>query len=512
MNPSALKKQLKIVRNIGTVIIQLGIATGIAYFFRYSGFNDANIILIYILSVLIVSYLIEGYTTSIIASLASVLTYGFFFTEPYYSFMVYKAEHLFTLMFMLLSAVITSTLTFKVQHSAKLSRQRERRAYLLYLIAERLIRAKHIQDIANVIGEECSKILKTDIIISLGVPQDNVSNFMFYNKGKKVEGETTIASHQVSSMQNVYKRRIAEVVEKKFYDDVTTFYVPIIGNDVTYGVLGFRLYRNDVIGEEQTELAIAIAAQMTMAYERERYLEEKLAASLIAESEHIKGKALGSISDDLRIPLTSILKTTEQLIEAGDDLNQLQRNNLLKGIYCDVQWVFHTVENTHILIQMDDGLIILDKASENIKKLMDTVCVRVKKRTVNHKITCKVHDPNLTAFIDRHRIKQVLYNLIDNAVKYTPAGSQIAISAIEQNNMVTITVSDNGLGISEEALQKLTARSFIPSQHQNQNSPAVGLGLVVSQAIVMSHGGNFSVSLNPQGGTQITFSIPLTTI
>lgn len=511
MNSTALKKRLKFLRNIGIVILQLVLATGVAYLFKQYGFNESNFIMIYILSVLMVSYLVEGFTTSIIASLMSVLTYSFFFTEPYYSFMVYRTDHLFTLMFMLLSSVITSTLTYRVQHNAKVSRQRERRAYLLYLIAERLIRAKHIQDVANVIGEECSKILKTDIVISLGAPQDNVENFMFYSKGKKSQSETNIASHQVSSMQNVYKRRIAEVIEKKFYDDVTTFYVPIVGHDLTYGVLGFRLLRNDVIGEEQTELAIAIAAQMTMAYERERYLEEKMAASLIAETEHIKGKALGTISDDLRTPLTSIVKATEQLIEAGDDLNQLQRNDLLKGINCDVQWLFHTVENTHILIQMDDGQVVLERASENVSKLLDTVCLRVKKRTANHKIVCKVHDPNLSALIDRHRIKQVLYNLIDNAVKYTPEGSQIAIAANEQNGMIAFTVSDNGLGISDEALQKLTAPSFIPSQHHNQTIHAVGLGLIISQAIVVSHGGTFSVTRNTQGGTLVTFTVPLAT-
>lgn len=499
----------KIIVNVVTIAVLITLATLISFYLRSLKIHESNIIMTYLLSVLLVSYLIEGYASGFIASILGVLTFNYFFTEPYYSLVAYRPDYPITFIFMFAAATITSTLTIKVKHEAKISFLREKRAYLLYHISQRLLHANKEAAIGNVIGEDVSEIMDILVSVALCNEDGNLSEPILYKNGNIAKNKLVLPSHQKSTMSDVAKKQLSLATEKQFYDDVSMLYVPVIGQNKSLGVIGFGLYDYEPLNTEKRELCAIIASLMAMAIERDRLNEEKRAVAIQIESEQLKGSLLRAISHDLRTPLTGILGATGTLIENGNTLSDEERSELLNNTYDETKWLIHTVENILSLTQLDEGKIRLNIKQEFMEEVIAEVISRTTKQLANHKVELSIPEDLIMIDMDGELIEHVLINLIDNASKYTPIGSLIKVIVTYQKDTVLIQVRDNGPGIPRKDIENLFNRFYTSGEISDRGRRGIGLGLEICKAIVGAHRGNIRAYNNDNGGATFEFTLPL---
>lgn len=500
---------LKYIFDIIVIICLITFATLISFVLRDLKINESNIIMTYLLSVLLVSYLIEGYTSSFLAAILGVLTFNYFFTEPYYTLATYRPDYPITFAFMFAAATITSTLTIKVKHEAKISSQREKRAYLLYHVSQRLLYGTKESQIGAVIGEDVSEIMNIKTVIAYCSEDGGLSEYWGYENGKGLNGLWELSSHQKSAMAEVAKRQINKTVEKQFYDDVNMLYVPVVGQSGSLGVIGFGLYDREILSEEKRELCVIIASLMAMAIERERLNEEKRKVAIQIESEQLRGNLLRAISHDLRTPLTGILGATGTLLENRDMLTEEQKFELLNNTYDETKWLIHTVENILSLTQLEEGKVKLKIKQEFMEEIMAEVVSRTAKQMADHQVELTVPKELIMVDMDGQLIEHVLINLMDNASKYTPKGSKVKLVVSYEEAFVKVQVTDNGPGIPRLAMSKLFNRFYTSGETSDHGRKGIGLGLEICKAIIEAHGGSICAYNNESGGATFEFKIPV---
>ncbi|HEY0827197.1 MAG TPA: DUF4118 domain-containing protein, partial [Bacilli bacterium] len=436
------KKHPKIKLMTMNLLITLGIltlATLLAFIFRYVGVHESNIIIAYILGVLFVAKQTEGFIYGIVASIISVLTFNFFFTEPNYSFFTHSPDYVITFVTMLIAALITSTLTTKAKQEARLSFLREKRAKILYRISKSLLRVRSMKEIAEVGAKDIANLLNRSVIIATVHLSETLREPHIYAYNHDERTNVFKSFIEISKMFSTIHSK--ETSTEGIFDNFA-YYVPIKGQSGILGVVGVSCVDNILLSDEHKTLLEAVTTQMALAMERERLSEEQQSSKIEVESEKLKGNLLRAMSHDLRTPLTGILGATATILDHDELLEKEVKRNLLQGVYEDASWLIHSVENILSITRMDEGRIEIKKNMEAVEEVIAEAVSRIKKLTTNHNIKISIPDELIILPMDGILIEQVLINLLDNAVKYTPFHSFIEIKVSIKDDKVIFEVSD----------------------------------------------------------------------
>jgi two-component system sensor histidine kinase KdpD len=218
----------------------------------------------------------------------------------------------------------------------------------------------------------------------------------------------------------------------------------------TYGVAGIAMGPLPLDSFENS-IMLSILGECALALESERALREREQAAVLAKNEQLRANLLRSISHDLRTPLTSISGNAGILLESGGQLEASERRQLYRDIYDDSAWLINLVENLLAVTRIEEGTMRLNITAELVDEAISEALEHISRKKAEHRIVVHTGDEVLLARMDAQLIVQVLINLIDNAIKYTPVGSEIVISASKESAMFAITVTDNGKGIPDEA-------------------------------------------------------------
>lgn len=494
---------------LATVVLLIAIATAMAMLFKSFGFHESNIIITYLLAVLLISYWIEGYLYGVLASVLGVLTFNFFFTEPYYSLLAYRQDYPVTFAIMLFAAVLVSTITSKMKRESRLSRIREKRAYVLYKIAQGLLRAQGIEEICQIVGKEVSSILNVAVMISLKSEGFKSENEWIYYKGEVNNGYFYVSDLQRGVATQVYKTGSVLRYYKETFDDLDFYYAPIIGQKEVLGVLGISLKPNEIIYEEKETLIKAMTSQIGMALERVLISEAQKKQHVEIEAERLRSNLLRAISHDLRTPLTGILGAATTLIAHEKLISEEQRRSLLEDIAEDSQWLVQSVENILSMTKFDEGKVELHLKTELIDDLVLEALNRFKVNESGREIEVNLPDQLIALEVDGHLIEQVLVNLVDNAIKYTPTDSKIEVEVTEKEGQIIFRVRDHGSGILDEHIPLLFNRFFTAGISSDRGKNGIGLGLEICKSIVEAHDGHICAYNNDTGGACFEFSLPL---
>jgi two-component system sensor histidine kinase KdpD len=487
-----LMKQMKhITWNSCVMVMIMMLITFLSLFFKYIGITETNIIITFILGVLLVSKFTEGYLYGIIASIIGLLDFNFFFTVPYYSLATYRPDYPVTFAIMLIAAIITSTLTTKVKKEASLSSFREKQTQILYEISKNLLQAPDVNQILEISAKNIFESINHSVFITVLTSSNGLSEpcilktdeneRMFYNCD---EIRKTIQLNKSLETKNV-------------------IYFPIKGLDEILGVIGIACL-NSSLPIEQKSFVEAISMQLALAMEREKISKKQQKAQVEMEREKLRGNLLRSVSHDLRTPLTGILGSTTTLLEHEETLENDVKRQLLVDIFEDSKWLIHSVENILSITRMDDGKVSINKNIELVEEVVSEAVLRIKKLDTQHEIKITIPDEPIMIPMDGILIKQVLINLFDNAIKYTPNHSTIEMKAFLKDDFVYFEVIDNGNGIPDENLPLIFNRFFTTS-----SSRGIGLGLAICKSIITAHGGEISAFNNENGGATFLFKLPV---
>ncbi len=255
-------------------------------------------------------------------------------------------------------------------------------------------------------------------------------------------------------------------------------------------------------------MLIASLITGTLAIENIRNAKEKEQIALHAKNEELRANLLRMISHDLRTPLTSISGNTENLLTNFEQIDEETRHQLLSDVYGDTQWLITLVENLLSITRISEGRMNLNISAQLVDEVVSEALKHVDRKGIEHKITMKCDEELLLADMDARLITQVIINLVDNAIKYTPKGSHILISGKEAGKYVEISVADDGYGIPDE--QKADVfQMFYTGEHQVADCRrSLGLGLALCESIVNTHGGTMTLKDNQPSGCIFTFTLP----
>ena len=248
--------------------------------------------------------------------------------------------------------------------------------------------------------------------------------------------------------------------------------------------------------------------ECALALENQKNLEEKEAAAVLAKNEQLRANLLRSISHDLRTPLTSISGNASNLLSNGNLFDTKTKEQMYTDIYDDAMWLINLVENLLSVSRLEEGRMNLHVTTELIDEVVAEALRHINRKSVEYHLHVQSSDEYLLAQMDAKLIVQVLINIVDNAIKYTPPGSEIDISWKRNGAFIEISVADNGPGISDEAKPHVFDMFYSASNRIADSRRSMGLGLALCKSIVNAHGGEITVTDHMPHGSIFTFSVP----
>lgn len=491
------------LKTIGILIV----CTLIGLWFASLGFSDTNIITVFILGVLINSIVTSGQIYSVVSSVMSVLVFDLIFTKPYFYFHVFGAGYPVTFLVMLASAIITSTLTKRVKEQARQAVQKAYRTEVLLETSHKLQQAKDESAILSETAQQMVKLLDRSIIF-YSVQEGTLSEPMvFLKEGLEVDPQVYLTADERMVAEWVYKNNKRAGATTNTLSTAKCLYLAVRGKDRVFAVAGIAMEREASLEVFEKSLVIAMLGECGLALEKEWLNETKKQITMQAHQEQLRADLLRGISHDLRTPLTSISGNAGILMGNSKILSEEQKDGLYTDIYDDAMWLIKLVENLLSITRIENGTVNLNLQPELLDEVIEEALLHVNRKSAEHKIETVLGDEFLMAKMDSRLIIQVIINIVDNAIKYTPPGSCITISAKKDGQYACVEIADDGPGISDEAKAKLFDMFFTAYNISADGRRGLGLGLTLCKSIITAHGGTIYVKDNAWQGTVFGFTL-----
>jgi two-component system, OmpR family, sensor histidine kinase KdpD len=475
-------------------------STALAYL-MFGKFELANLIMFFLLGVVFIATRF-GRGPSILASFLAVAIFDFFFVVPYFSFSVSDSQYLVTLVTMLTVGMVISNLMANVRSQAKVAGHRERRATVLYAMSRDLTASQSEDEIVRAaVHHLYSEFGSRNVIL---FPDAN--GRIIYPTGQAMPESLHAADLSVAQWVMDHNEIAGQGTHT--LPGAEAIYFPLSNKETVLGVLVLLpVNLRRVFLPEQQKLLDTFLGQIAQAIIRVRLTEQARKTQVEMEAERLRNSLLSSISHDLRTPLATIVGSASALVEEGNALKAEDKLELSQAIYDEAQRMSSLVNNILDMARLDAGAIELNKQWYPLEEMIGTVLTRLQNRLEGRRVTVKLPPGIPMIYVDTVMIEQVLINLLENVLRYTPDRSPVAIMAEVSAFAVEISVADQGPGIPEGFENKLFEK-FYRVRHEAAQS-GVGLGLAICKAIIEAHGGSIQAQNQPTGGAVFSFMIPL---
>jgi two-component system, OmpR family, sensor histidine kinase KdpD len=429
-------------------------------------------------------YLLAVVATAVVgnlwqAALASALSFvylDYFFTQPVHTFAISKVEDLVALaVFLVVAATVTGGLTAALEQRAR-AESREHQVRALYNVTTGLLSGGGLEEALR------------DLASSIRAMYDLTGCRVMVLDSDGVERQRAISGVMGSDTDSV----------------------PLAADGRPVGRIEMAGIVPGAIAGAEQEVLETFAGQLALALERARLGEEAAGAKVDAESSRIRAALFASVTHDLRTPLASITASASSLLEEGVPFTDEQRRELLRTILEESERLNRLVANLLDLSRLRSGTLAPSAELIPIEDVISSVVERLRPRLAGRPVRQKVRADVPPVPMDVVQIDQVLTNLIENALSFSPPGTELVISAVRWQNMVEVRVSDRGAGIPEEDRSRVFQEFF--RKDVGERRGGTGLGLAISQAIVAAHGGSMWIDGTPGGGTTVGFRLPLTRV
>lgn len=486
----------------------LAASTVLGLVFHALGFREATIIMAYMLGVLFSALHTSGLFAIVFSALGSVLAFNLFFTTPRLSFDVEDPAHWVTFGMMLVVSAIISSQTKRLQQQRTLAAHKAHRTALLLETSLTLQGARDEHEIIRETGRQLSRLLNRPIIFYPEHDGRLASPLIMADTSINAEGYTAKEERAVAEW-SLRNRKLAGAGTDTL-PGARCLYLCIRGQDEALGVVGVPAQPAPVDTFEKS-LLTAVLSECALALEKERIRTSKDKAFIQARHEALRANLLRAISHDLRTPLTSISGNAQMLLAKGKALSDDIHQRLCKNMYDDAAWLISLVENILAVTRLEDGSAPLKLEVELVEDCIHEAINHASRHVEEHRVQA-CFEGVLLARMDTRLIMQVLVNLVDNAVKYSPSGSTIIVNAAQHGEYVAISVGDEGAGIPDDAKERLFDMFFtLPhtTDTPTDSRRGLGLGLYLCKSIVAAHGGRIWVENNTPCGSLFIFTLPM---
>ena len=452
------------------------------------------------LTAVLVSAVVYGLWPALFASFASVLAYNFFFLPPIYTFTIADPENVAALFFFGITAVIASNLTARVRAQAIVARQRARTTEELYQFSRKLAGAANLDDLLWATVHQIALMLKVRVVILL--PEDGT---VAVRAGYPPEDALDAAD--LAAAKWCWEKNRAAGRGSDTLPGAKRLFMPMNTGRGAVGVVGIDSDEpGPILTPDQHRLLDALADQAALAIERVNLVEDVESARLVAETDRLRAALLTSISHDLRTPLASILGSATSLSES---LDADTRGELIRNIQDEAERLNRFIGNLLDMTRLESGPLRLRTGAVELSDAIGSALRRAAKVLAGHR-TQVVLQPGLPMLdLDEVLFEQVLFNLLDNAAKYAPAGSLITIKAWQDSGHVAVQVLDEGPGIPPADLERVFDK-FYRVGGADRRRAGTGLGLAICRGFVEAmHGSITAGNRTDRAGAVFTMTLPV---
>ena len=503
----AFPTALELLLTVGILVA----ATIIGWGFLRLGFANANIIMVYLLGVLLTSAFTSGYTCGVLSAFLSVILFNYFLTEPRLSLAAYGSKYPITFAVMFASALLTCTLATKLKAHAQLSARDAYRTKLLFDMNRQLQKAETPDEVYQMTATQIQKLMQRDVLVYPAQGEALLDGIVYPADGSSPHSVTKEKQEQ-DVIRWVWQNRKRAGATTETFAKAKRLYLAIRIGQQVYGVIGIPMEKQTQPDAFTSSILFSILGECALALESLHNAEEKEKAAVLAKNEQLRANLLRSISHDLRTPLTSISGNADTLLHSYNMLDEQTRKQVFTDIYDDAQWLTGLVENLLSITKITDGSVKLHLSDQVVDDIVSEALRHIDRRSAEHHITVDCGDEPLLVRVDAGLIMQVLINLVNNAVKYTPPGSNIRITAIQQEKVAEICVSDDGPGIPDERKERVFEMFFTGSNLIGDSRRSLGLGLTLCQAIIHAHHNEMTLKDNLPHGCIFSFTLPLSEV
>ncbi|MBL0871007.1 MAG: sensor histidine kinase KdpD [Phycisphaerales bacterium] len=509
-------------------------------FYRPPDLSEESLIL---LSSVVISALWFGRVASIFASIMAVLAFNYFFTEPRFTLNINDTGYIFTFAVMLAVGIVVGTLAARAREQRLRAWSRERATAAQHALARELAAARDAQSIAAIVARSAHDLLQADAVVCLPTPyiRDGGTPHTRLLDVAAAAGPGGPDWHSGEGEDPTRERAVARwVLDHRSPAGYGTStlpsakgrYVPLIGSNATFGVLGIRAHTRtgiDILDSAQLATLDSIASQAASALERVTLAESEQRARVNAERERLRSALLSSVSHDLRTPLASITGAASTLQQTDPSQNlavqdhatidQTTRISLLQTIVDESSRLNDIIANLVFATRLESGSVDLRREWTTVEEIVGVGLSRHRSSLATRPFRVQVPTDLPMIRVDNAMLPQVVHNLIENALRYTTAGTALGISAWTSETSVVIKVWDEGAGLADDESSKVFERFYrgraSKSAGVSSSSPTstgMGLGLTICEGIIRAHGGRIWAEPNtprPPHGVAFLFSLPV---
>ena len=473
--------------------------------FQKLGFDEANIITVFVLGVLVTAVITKHQIYSLISSIVSVLVFNFLFTEPQFTLQAYDHGYPVTFIIMLLAAFLTGSLAIRIKNQAKQAAQSAYRTKVLFDTNQLLQQAKDKNEIVSATSNQLIKLLRKDIVFYLADGEVLDTPHIFSVTEENLE--SCISENEKAVAGWVLKNNKRAGATTGTLSNAKCLYLAVRSSSMVYGVIGI------VMGEIpldpfENSILLSILGECALALENEKNAREKQEAAILAKNEQLRANLLRAISHDLRTPLTSISGNASNLLSNGDSFDNDTKKQLYMDIYDDSMWLINLVENLLAVTRIEEGRLNLRIMEDLMDDVITEALHHINRKSEEHHISVESKEEFLLAKMDAKLIVQVIINIVDNAIKYTPKNSHIVIRTEKRGKQAIVSISDDGNGIADEIKPRIFDMFYSGANQIADSRRSLGLGLSLCKSIINAHGGELTVSDNLPHGTVFTFTLP----
>ncbi len=459
--------------------------------------NTTNLIMLYLLGVILVA-LFGQMGPAFLASVLSIMAYGFFFMPPIESFADFQS--IFTLLVMLLMAQFISYLTVLTRRQTEVARFSARRTVKLHTLSRQLASTRGVDKLLTTAVQYLSEIFDCEVIALL--PEN--SHLAIRARYKTIE---MLSAKELGVAQWVYDLGQNAGLGTDTLPFSDAIYVPLLASQGTIGVLRLRPQSKYFFTPEQMHLLEACANQIALAIEVDRLQDQSKKSELQVETDRVRSALLQSVSHDLRTPLVAAMGSASTLVEMGGKLDSHKIKKLGNEIYVELEQLSRLINNLLQMTYLEAEFVKLQKEYYSLKEVILLVVKLSYKRSGKKTIDVNLPDNLPKIPFDKILIEDVLINLIDNAIKFTPPETPIEISAVMEKENVIVSIEDHGPGIVPDEVNHLFEKFYRGRLLASERG--MGLGLAICRSIVHVHGGKIWAENRKVGGAAFRFSLPL---
>ncbi len=483
--------------------VAVAVALGIGLLLKQ--FIAVQSISLVFLTAVLASAIAWGLWPSLFAAILSMLAYNFFFMPPLYTFTVGDPENVLALFFFLIVAIIVSNLTARTRSQIVTARSRAKTTAELYAFSRKVAGIGALDDLLWATAYQISSMLNVRTVLLMPVKDgDGLDVASGYPPEDRLDPADMAAARWTWEHNRAAGRGADTLPGGK------RLFLPLRTGSGPVGVIGIdRDTAGPLLTPDARRLLDALCDQAAVAIERISLAKGLDEARVLAETERLRAALLTSISHDLRTPLASILGTVSSLRSFPEKYGEAEREELLGTLQEEAERLNRFVANLLDMTRLESGAVELKLELIDVAEIVGSALQRAGNVLAGHRVDVNIAPGLPMLRLDAVLFEQVLFNLLDNAAKYSPAGSRIEIGATRDGELVEIEVVDEGPGIPPADFERIFDK-FYRVQAQDRRRAGTGLGLAICRGFVEALGG-WIVARNrrDRSGAVLTIRMPV---